>query len=55
MTNEEIVRSAVNEWFNTVSEGDEDYSCNKCEMDFYLCPHLYERLIETITEHLEAQ
>lgn len=44
---EAIATEAINGYFNEVPEPHDDvddYSCNECGFDVYLCPHLYERL-----------
>jgi len=45
----------LREFMNTISDGEGDYSCNACELDCYLCPHLFERLAVQIAAALTAR
>jgi len=45
----------VADFMDTISEGDGDHSCNECELDTYLCPHLFERLQNMIADALNAK
>jgi len=50
-----IAKEAVETYFKEVDQpvGDVDcYSCNQCELNSYLCPHLYERLKRHIVNAL---
>lgn len=49
----ETARQIVNEWFNKPAEGEGDHSCNECELDCYLCPHLHESLVQSIAAKLQ--
>lgn len=52
---EAIAKEAVDNYLNEVDaphEGVDIYSCNRCELDSYLCPHLYERLKKHIVKAL---
>lgn len=55
MTATEEARGILNRFMGTVSEGEGDYSCNECELDTYLCPHLFKRLQDMIAEALETK
>jgi len=55
---EAIAKEAVDNYFKEVDQpvGDADcYSCNQCELDSYLCPHLYERLKKHIVKALTKE
>jgi hypothetical protein len=51
---QEQARKIINRFMDTISEGEGDYSCNECELDTYLCPHLFTRLQGMVAEALEA-
>lgn len=40
--------------FMQTIDGDRDYSCDKCELTTYLCPHLFERLQNLIAAALPS-
>lgn len=40
----ERARQLVIVFMNDADAGDGDYSCNECELDCYLCPHLFNKL-----------
>jgi hypothetical protein len=55
---EAVAREAIDNYFNEVDQplGEVDsYSCNQCELDSYLCPHLYERLKKHIVNALTKE
>jgi hypothetical protein len=52
MTNRERAIEAANRFMDT---GEGEYSCNECETDVYLCPHLFDRLVNEITAALDAR
>ena len=52
---EAVAKEAVDNYFKEVDtpRGEVDfYSCNQCELDSYLCSHLYARLKKHIIQAL---
>lgn len=47
-------REAINAFMNEVPEDSDDYSCKVCELNCYLCPHLYARLEKHFVTALQA-
>lgn len=51
---QKVARDTIAAFMREIPEGDEGYSCNECELDCYLCPHVEERLLRHITTALES-